>query len=109
MSHQVSFQFCLRTQNLPNFNLHLNTVKLATMFARLSTIVLALALVAPILAAPAPRPANFETDPMLQVGEKAASSYAESDKRANFETDPMLQVGEKAASSYAESDKQSIY
>lgn len=46
---------------------------------------------------------------MLQVGEKAASSYAESDKRANFETDPMLQVGEKAASSYAESDKQSIY
>lgn len=39
---------------------------------------------------------------MLQVGEKAASSYAESYKRANFETDPMLQVGQKAASSYAE-------
>jgi hypothetical protein len=43
----------------------------------------------------------FETDPMLQVGEKEASSYAES-KRAIFETDPMLQVGEKYASSYAE-------
>ncbi|KAI4211708.1 MAG: hypothetical protein LQ351_005482 [Letrouitia transgressa] len=45
---------------------------------------------------------NFETDPMLQVGEKTSSSYAENKKRANFETDPMLQVGEKAASSYAD-------
>lgn len=46
---------------------------------------------------------DFETDPMLQVGEKEASSYAgTSSKRANFETDPMLQVGEKEASSYAE-------
>jgi hypothetical protein len=40
---------------------------------------------------------------MLQVGQKAASSYAEG-KRAHFETDPMLQVGQKAASSYAEAN-----
>lgn len=54
-------------------------------------------------AAPVARPANFETDPMLQVGEKEASSYADSSaKRAYFETDPMLQVGQKEASSYAE-------
>ncbi|KAI0547589.1 hypothetical protein F4679DRAFT_586462 [Xylaria curta] len=64
------------------------------MLARVTIITLALTLVVA-------RPANFETDPMLQVGQKAASSYAES-KRAHFETDPMLQVGEKAASSYAE-------
>ncbi|KUI58273.1 hypothetical protein VP1G_05566 [Cytospora mali] len=94
--------------------------KCTTMLAHFSTIILSLALVVPCFAAPASHPmlqvgekaassyaesgkrANFETDPMLQVGEKSASSYAESDKRANFETDPMLQVGEKAASSYAE-------
>ncbi|OTB09044.1 hypothetical protein M426DRAFT_316338 [Hypoxylon sp. CI-4A] len=79
------------------------------MFVRLNIIAFALALVAPILAAPTPQPANFETDPMLQVGQKAASSYAENYKRANFETDPMLQVGQKAASSYAENDEQSSY
>ena len=45
---------------------------------------------------------DFETDPMLQVGEEEMSSYAS--KRANFETDPMLQVGEVADSSYAEKD-----
>ena len=44
---------------------------------------------------------------MLQVGSQAASSYAGAGagaggKRAHFETDPMLQVGEKEASSYAE-------
>ncbi|KAI1379379.1 hypothetical protein F4677DRAFT_442353 [Hypoxylon crocopeplum] len=72
------------------------------MFNRLVAVALALALVAPVFAAPVARPAYFETDPMLQVGEKAASSYAETSKRAYFETDPMLQVGEKAASSYAE-------
>ncbi|KAI1342355.1 hypothetical protein F5Y15DRAFT_412864 [Xylariaceae sp. FL0016] len=72
------------------------------MLSRIVLVTFALALVGPIVAAPAARPANFETDPMLQVGEKAASSYAEDSKRANFETDPMLQVGEKAASSYAE-------
>lgn len=44
---------------------------------------------------------DFETDPMLSVGEVTDSSYAEY-KRANFETDPMLSVGEVADSSYAE-------
>ncbi|KUI73761.1 hypothetical protein VM1G_09582 [Cytospora mali] len=76
------------------------------MRAHFSTIILSLALVAPCFAAPT---SHFETDPMLQVGEKAASSYAESGKRAHFETDPMLQVGEKAASSYAESDKRANF
>ncbi|KAI2470515.1 hypothetical protein F4781DRAFT_430319 [Annulohypoxylon bovei var. microspora] len=74
------------------------------MFARLSTVALVLVLVAPIFAAPVAQPAYFETDPMLQVGQKTDSSYAEGSKRAIFETDPMLQVGEKAASSYAENN-----
>ncbi|KAI2619633.1 hypothetical protein GGR54DRAFT_639957 [Hypoxylon sp. NC1633] len=78
------------------------------MFSRLSTIALVLVLAGHIFAAPAAQPAHFETDPMLQVGEKAASSYA-GDKRAHFETDPMLQVGEKTASSYAENGEQSAY
>ncbi|KAI1822697.1 hypothetical protein F4861DRAFT_540744 [Xylaria intraflava] len=85
------------------FNIHLRaldhlppTLKVVTMLARLAIIALTLTLAVAL-------PANFETDPMLQVGQKAASSYAER-KRAHFETDPMLQVGEKAASSYAESD-----
>ncbi|CAG8981831.1 hypothetical protein HYALB_00013994 [Hymenoscyphus albidus] len=52
------------------------------------------------VAIPVAKPANFETDPMLQVGEVESSSYAE--KRANFETDPMLQVGEVENRSYAQ-------
>ncbi|KAI1456852.1 hypothetical protein F4805DRAFT_206482 [Annulohypoxylon moriforme] len=59
------------------------------MLARVSTITLILALMAQSFAAPAAQPAHFE---------------AEGFKRANFETDPMLQVGGKAASSYAETN-----
>ncbi|KAI0478031.1 hypothetical protein F4859DRAFT_513613 [Xylaria cf. heliscus] len=66
-----------------------------------TTMLVRLAVIALSLTTTAALPANFETDPMLQVGQKAASSYAET-RRANFETDPMLQVGQKAVSSYAE-------
>ncbi|KAI1441839.1 hypothetical protein F5Y02DRAFT_287420 [Annulohypoxylon stygium] len=73
------------------------------MLARVSTVSLVLVMVAQIFAAPVARPENFETDPMLQVGQETESSYAKSSyKRANFETDPMLQVGQKTDSSYAE-------
>ncbi|KAI1649240.1 uncharacterized protein F4817DRAFT_314182 [Daldinia loculata] len=44
---------------------------------------LALILMVPTFATPVAYPANFETDPMLQVGNKEASSYAGSYKRGN--------------------------
>ncbi|KAM3070555.1 hypothetical protein ACMFMF_008008 [Clarireedia jacksonii] len=64
------------------------------------------AIIAVVLASTHRTRVNFETDPILQVGEKSASSYAENNKieRADFETDPMLQVGEKSASSYAQNE-----
>ncbi|KAI1182594.1 thiamine pyrophosphate enzyme [Nemania serpens] len=52
-----------------------------------------------VVAAPMPKTHNFESDPLLDVGSPAESSYAT--KRANFESDPLLGVGDKAESSYA--------
>ncbi|KAI0889448.1 uncharacterized protein GGS22DRAFT_185027 [Annulohypoxylon maeteangense] len=69
------------------------------MLARVSTVAIVLAFVAQIFAAPVAQPANFETDPMLQVGQKADSSYAEGAKRANFEAGPLL-----GASAYAKTN-----
>ncbi|RYP05058.1 hypothetical protein DL764_004077 [Monosporascus ibericus] len=50
-------------------------------------------------AAPAPKPDNFEADPLLDIGSAEESSYAT--KRDTFWSDPQFHVGNAEESSYA--------